>query len=44
MRVPEMVKNGFKSAFAYCGPLLIRLMSVVLVALEELKPLYTSAR
>jgi hypothetical protein len=35
MRVPKIAKNGFKSAFAYYGPLPIRLMSVVLVAPKE---------
>jgi len=35
MPVPKMVKNGFKSAFAYYGPLPIRLMSVILTALKE---------
>ena len=35
MRVPKMVKNGFKSAFAYYGPLPIRLMSAVLAVLKE---------
>jgi hypothetical protein len=33
MCVPEIVKNGFKPAFACCDPLPIRLMSVVLAVL-----------